>query len=303
MVILMAAVCAWTPAVGQNPPTTQSEAQTARPGGLVAVVVISVAVLDKHGNPIEGLTRQSFHVKDDGIEQRLVSLNRDDVPISIGLVIDRSGSMADKSQFVNEAAIRFLQTSNPKDEFFLIGFNQHVELITDAATLNARLHDKSASGKTALLDAIYLGLSEMKNAHNDRKALIIFSDGGENSSRYKEKEVLEYAKESDVQINAFEIFDPQGRARTEEERDRPTTLSELCEASGGEIMVVQSLSSLSGQAARMSANLRAHCFIAYSPSRLGNDKKWHKIEVSVDVPRELRPARVIARSGYYSAVH
>jgi Ca-activated chloride channel family protein len=308
MVILMAVVCAWTPAAGQISSTQQEQTQSAKAPTVLPLlplfeVALQVTVLDKNGKPVEGLTWRSFHVKEDGVEQKLDYLKRDDGPISIGLVIDRSGSMANKSRFVNEAAVRLLQASNPKDEFFLIGFNQHVELVTDATTLNARLHDESGAGKTALLDAIYLGLSEMKNAHNERKTLVIFSDGEENDSRYTNREVLEFAKESDVQINAFGFFDYTPRVTTEMERDGPNNLEALCHASGGEIMRVASLDSLSGLAAKMARNLRAQYVLGYSPSNLRHDKKWHKIEVTVDVPRELQPVHITTRNGYYSLSH
>src|SRR5438876_164295 len=197
-----------------------------KPGGTlhvdVEVALVNVTVTDPYNRLVTGLDPDNFRVYEDNVEQEIVTFSAEDVPISIGVVFDFSGSMSNKVGKAREAALQFFKTANPQDEFFLVSFNERAEL-TSAFTnsvedLQSRLMLTSPKGRTALLDAIYLGLSEMRGAHNAKRALLILSDGGDNHSRYNENEIKRLVKEADTQLYAIGIFDPLGsRNRTPEE--------------------------------------------------------------------------------------
>jgi VWFA-related protein len=146
-----------------------------------------------------------------------VSFSSEDVPISIGVIFDHSGSMANKLGKAEEAAIQFFKTANPQDEFFLVGFNDRAELLspfTDSVEdLQSRILSAPAKGRTALFDGIYLGLSQMKAAHRAKRALLVISDGGDNRSRYNEKDIKRLVREADTQIYSIGIFDPLGHQK------------------------------------------------------------------------------------------
>ena len=150
--------------------------------------MVNVTVTDPYGRLVTGLEQNNMRIFEDGVEQEVVPFSSEDVPISIGLVFDMSGSMSDKVDKAREAAVQFMRTANPQDQFFLVNFNDRAELTSGFTSsveeLQNRMMFTSAKGSTALLDAIYLGLSQMRGAHNGKRALLIISDGGDNHSRY-----------------------------------------------------------------------------------------------------------------------
>ena len=158
---------------------------------------------------------------EDNTEQEIVRFTSEDVPISIGVIFDMSGSMADKIEKSRLAAVQFFRTANPQDEFLLVNFNDRAQLAStftgSVEELQNHLMFTAARGETALLDGIYLGLSEMKGARNTKKALLIISDGGDNHSRYSETDIRRYAREADVQIYAIGLFEPGGGPTPEEQ--------------------------------------------------------------------------------------
>src|SRR5580704_2809940 len=156
----------------------------------VELALVNVTVTDPYNRLVAGLAPENFRVFENNVEQEIQYFSSEDVPISIGVIFDLSGSMGNKVGKSKEAALQFLKTANPQDEFFLVGFSDHAELMSTFANrvedLQSRIVSSSAKGSTALLDAIYLGLSEMRTARNAKRALLIISDGGDNSSRYNE---------------------------------------------------------------------------------------------------------------------
>jgi len=166
-----------------------------------------------------------------------VNFSSEDVPISIGVIFDLSGSMANKLGKAQEAAVQFFKTAKPQDEFFLVGFNERAQVLSpftsNVEDLQSPMLSASAKGKTALLDAIYLGLSQMRGAHSGKRALLIVSDGGDNSSRYSEKDIKRFVREADTQLYSIGIFDPlEYRSRTPEDLYGPTLLNEMTELTG-----------------------------------------------------------------------
>src|ERR1700745_3792257 len=168
----------------------------------VELALVTVTVTDPYNRLVTGLDPDSFRVFEDNVEQEVVTFSSEDVPISIGVILDLSGSMSNKTGNAKEAAIQFFKISNPQDEFFLIGFNEHAELLSpftdNIEDLQSRILTASSKGRTALFDAIYLGLSRMRGAHQAKRAFLIISAGGDNSSRYNEKDLKRLVREADT---------------------------------------------------------------------------------------------------------
>ena len=272
----------------------------------VNMVLVPVTVVDPYDRLVTGLQQDNFRVYDDGVEQEIVHFSEEDVPISIGVIFDMSGSMSDKINKSKMAALQFFKTANPQDEFFLVDFGDRAELVspftTDLNVLRDRLMFVRGRGRTALFDAIYLGLSEMRGAHNSRKALLIISDGGENHSRYSENDIREYLKESDVQLYAIGVYEPlDDRWRTQEEGEGPALLDELAQMSGGRVFPVSNLNELPDIATKISMELRNQYVLGYIPSNVQNNGKWRKIKVRLVPPRGLPPLTVYYKHGYYAS--
>ncbi|MGH9435136.1 MAG: VWA domain-containing protein [Terriglobia bacterium] len=268
-------------------------------------VLVNVTVTDPYDRIVTGLDKSNFQVYDDKVRQKILSFSTQDAPISVGLIFDSSGSMSDKIQKSKEAAMQFFETANPQDEFMLINFAERPNLISGFTSRFSNLQDRllfvKAGGRTALLDAIYLGLAEMKKATTSRKALLVISDGGENHSRYTERDIKEMVKESDVEIYAIGVFEPlASRGRTPEEAAGPSLLSDLANITGGRMFSVEDADELPDIAEKISIELRNQYVIGYKPSNLVYDGRWRRIKVKLDPPRGLPPLQVYARTGYYA---
>ncbi|MGH9450731.1 MAG: VWA domain-containing protein [Terriglobia bacterium] len=268
-------------------------------------VLVNVTVTDPYDRIVTGLDKSNFQVYDDKVRQKILSFSTQDAPISVGLIFDSSGSMSDKIQKSKEAAMQFFETANPQDEFMLINFAERPNLISGFTSRFSNLQDRllfvKAGGRTALLDAIYLGLAEMKKATTSRKALLVISDGGENHSRYTERDIKEMVKESAVEIYAIGVFEPlASRGRTPEEAAGPSLLSDLANITGGRMFSVEDADELPDIAEKISIELRNQYVIGYKPSNLVYDGRWRRIKVKLDPPRGLPPLQVYARTGYYA---
>ncbi len=268
-------------------------------------VLVSVTVTDPYDRIVTGLDKSNFKVFDNKVRQKILSFSTTDAPISVGMIFDTSGSMSDKIQKSKEAALQFFQTSNPEDEFMLIDFSDAPHLISGFTSRYSNLQDRllfvKSGGRTALLDAIYLGLEEMKKATTNRKALLVISDGGENHSRYTERDIKNLVKESDVEIYAIGIFEPlSSRDRTPEEAAGPSLLASLANMTGGRMFSVEDPDELPDIAEKISIELRNQYVIGYKPSNLVEDGRWRRIQVKLNPPRGLPPLQVYARTGYYA---
>jgi len=271
----------------------------------VNLVVVNVTVTDPYDRIVTGLDKSNFQVYDEKVEQQISTFSTEDAPIAVGLIFDSSGSMGEKIQKSKEAAMQFFKTSNPQDEFLLINFSDRPNLITGFTSKFENVQDRllfvKSGGKTALLDAIYLGLSEAKKAATNRKALLVISDGGDNHSRYTESDVRKAVKESDTQIYAVGVFEPlAARGRTPEEARGPGLLAELAEVSGGRMFSVENADELPDITEKISIELRNQYVIGYKPSNLVRDGRWRRVKVKLNPPRGLPPLQVYARTGYYA---
>src|SRR5579871_755993 len=271
----------------------------------IDMTLVNVTVTDPLDRLVTGLEKEHFRVFEDNTEQEVLTLSSEDVPVSIGLVFDMSGSMSDKVEKAREAAVQFMRTANPQDQFFLVSFNDRAELTSGFTSsvdeLQNRMMFTASRGRTALLDAIYLGLSQMRGAHNGKRALLIISDGGDNHSRYNESDVKNYLKEADCQMYAIGIFDPIGiRSRTPEELEGPSLLSEMTEMTGGRVFPVVNLGELPDIAAKIGMELRNQYVLGYKSSNARHNGAWRKIKVKLRPPKGLPPLNVYAKTGYYA---
>jgi len=269
------------------------------------LALVNVTVTDPYNRLVTGLELDNFRIFEDNIEQEVVNFSSEDVPISIGVILDFSGSMANKLGKAKEAAFQFFKTANPQDQFFLVGFNERAQLLSpftnNVEDLQSRMLSASAKGKTALLDAIYLGLTQMRGAANGKRALLIISDGGDNNSRYNEKDIKRLVREAGTQLYSVGIFDAfEYRSRTPEELSGPSLLSEVTELTGGRAFAIENINELPDIAAKIGAELRNQYILGYRPSNKSHDARWRKIKVKLRAPKGLPPLSVYTKTGYYA---
>ena len=274
----------------------------------VDLALANVTVTDPYSRLVTGLEQDNFRVFEDNIEQEVITFSSEDVPISIGVIFDMSGSMSNKVDKSREAALQFFKTANPQDEFFLVSFNERAELTStftnSVEDLQSRMMMSVPRGRTALLDAVYLGLSEMRGAHNPKRALLILSDGGDNHSRYNENDVKRLVKEADTQLYAIGLYDPFSvRSGTPEEMQGPSLLADITELTGGRVFAVQHLTDLPDIASKIGMELRNQYVLGYKPSNHIHDARWRKIKVKLRTPKGLPPLSVYSKTGYYAPAH
>jgi len=269
------------------------------------LVLIPVTVSDPVNRFVTGLAKEDFNLFEDNQRQEIASFSSEDAPLSVGLVFDCSGSMGAKLEKSRQAVAEFVKRANPLDEFFLVQFNDTANLVQSFTTspeeIQSRLAFTVSKGRTALLDAIYRALHEMKKARNPRKTLLVISDGGDNSSRYTEGEIKSRVKEADVQIYAIGIFEPVvHRSRTPEELAGPGLLSEIAEQTGGRQYPVENMNDLADVATKIGVELRNQYILGYSPVNQQHDGKYRRVQVKLNQPKGLPPLRAYWRMGYYA---
>ena len=271
----------------------------------VPLVLIPVHVTNILGSSVTNLTREDFRLLEDNVEQHITHFSSEEAALSIGLLVDSSGSMRNKMKKSMAAVTTFFKTSNAEDEFFLIEFSDRPKLLAaftqDLNDIRMRLARVRPFGRTALLDAIRMAIEEMKTARNSRKVILILSDGGDNRSRYTETEIKSLVSESDSQIYSMGIFDPGDSAkRTPEERHGPRLLSDLAEQTGGRHFPVNNLDDLPDICARISTEFRSQYLLGYSPAHSAGNGKYRQVKVQVVSPPNAATLKVHHRLGYYA---
>jgi Ca-activated chloride channel family protein len=281
--------------------TVQTHAATIK--SKVDLVLVPVTVTDPMNRLVTGLDKENFAVFEGKDKQEVRHFSAEDAPISLGVIFDMSGSMSSKIERAREAVIEFFKTANPQDEFFLIAFADKPEEVSDFTQsvddLQGKLIYTVPKGRTALLDAIYLGLSKMRQARYPKKSLLIISDGGDNHSRYTEGEIKSLVKEADVMVYSIGIYDHY--FQTEEERLGPQLLGDVSELSGGRSFTIDNPNDLADVATKIGIELRNQYVLGYRPKNPGHDGKWHKIKVKLLPPKGLPPLHVYAKTGYYAS--
>ena len=277
------------------------------------LVLIPVHVTNTVGKPVTGLTIDNFRVSEDGVEQTLSAFAAEDAPVSVGLLLDASGSMRNKMGKVSQAAAAFFRTANPQDEFFLVEFGGRTKLdvpfTTDWNEVYQRIVRMRPSGQTPLFDAIHLGLKVMKTARHPRKALVILSDGGDNWSAYNFRQIRSALIESDVQVYAMGIFDPDvEHNHPREEKRGPMLLDDLTGPTGGRNYPVERIDDLPAIGEQISRDLRHEYILAYYSSNAARDGKYRRIKVNLTAAtkdgtadtNDVSDRRVYFRPGYYA---
>jgi VWFA-related protein len=269
------------------------------------LVLIPVTVTDGQDRLITGLGREQFRLWDEKSEQIISHFAQDDVPVSVGLVFDSSGSMGPKLAKARAAVAEFIRTANPEDEFSLVQFNDRAQLLqpfTDRIEeIQNRLMFIRSSGRTALLDALILSMNEMHHAKYGRKAIVIISDGGDNNSRFTIREVKERLKEANVQVYSIGIMEPPtARGRSAEELAGPALLDSLAKQTGGCMYEVTEPDLLPDIAAKIGSALRSQYVLGYIPTAEMRDGKYHRVQVKINRSKGAPPLRASFRTGYFA---
>jgi Ca-activated chloride channel family protein len=265
------------------------------------LVVLPVSVMDGGGNFITGLTLQDFRVYEDKRLQTVTSFQQQDTPVTVGLIVDHSRSMGPKLSKVSVAVSAFARSSNPKDEMFVVDFNDNISVemaagkpfTDDATVLERAVAAVSARGRTALYDAVAVGLSHLQLSHLDKKALIIVSDGGDNASQHTYAEVLELARQSKAVIYAIGLADPY-------EEEDPKVLRRLCKDTGGIAYFPDSGQTVTDISTQIARDLREQYTLGFSPDKTNIARSYKRIEVKVAAPGRGK-VKVRTRNGYFGA--
>jgi Ca-activated chloride channel family protein len=286
-----------TPAV---PPASKSNIRVD-----TTVVLIPVTVTDPINRVVTGLEKKDFRIFEDSVEQEILHFAVEDAPLSIGLIFDTSGSMGAKLEKSRRAVAQFFKAANPEDEFFLVEFNDRPALVSGFTTSLEEIQNKltftQPKGRTALLDAIYMGLDYVKKGKNARKSLLIISDGGDNSSRYTESEIKNRVREADTQIYAIGILETIGhRSRTPEELAGPGLLQQISDQTGGRAFAVENMAELPDVAAKIGDELRNQYVLGYTPTNRERNGKYRRVQVKLGQPRGMHQLKVAWRQGYYA---
>ena len=282
-------------------PAAQAPDQTPVISMDVRRVVLYVTVREGNAKFVGDLNKQDFSVKEDGTPQEIISFSRDDVPIAIGLLVDNSQSMMNKSAEVVAAAKAFVRASHPGDDMFVLHFNENLTYALpknlpftgNRAELDSALDRIRADGKTALYDAIYEGLKHLEKSNLTKQALFVITDGGDNMSVHKAADVIRAAGLSGALFYGIGIYDPSdGDAN-------PGVVRKLAQDTGGEAYFPKGVEEVTGLCQTIARDLRSQYMLSYSPSNANYDGKFRRIEVKVKDPQH-RKLIVRTRTGYYA---
>ena len=267
----------------------------------VDLVMVPVTVSDSLNHTVTSLKKEDFMLYEENQQQEIRYFSTEDDPISVAILLDVSKSMTDKIETEREAIVEFFNNANPEDEYFAIAFSDRPRVLADSTQsidqLQGKLLAEEPGGSTAMLDAVYLAISKLQSSRYERKAIFILSDGGDNASRYKLREIKSLAQESDVQIYAVGLFETFF-FNTLEERLGKVWLGEITDVTGGRTITVDNRGKVPEAAATISREMRNQYVLGYRPTGTAKTK-WRKIRVRLTSSgdRSLRP---YYRRGYQS---
>jgi Ca-activated chloride channel family protein len=265
------------------------------------LVVLRATAQDRKNTPVSGLDKNDFQVYEDGMLQSIKYFSREDVPVTVGLVIDNSGSMRPKRADVIAASLAFARSSNPQDQMFVVNFNEKVSFglpanmaFTDQlAQLEVALSKIAPDGETALYDALDAALEHLKQGSRDKKVLIVISDGGDNASKQKLTKIMALAGQPDVIIYTIGIFDDQDEDRN------PGVLKRLAKDTGGEAFFPESLKDVAPICERIAHDIRNQYTVAYAPTNKNRDGSYRVVQVKASAPGHGH-LLVRTRTGYFA---
>ena len=294
----------------RSPEQEESKQKGFTIGVNVDLVVLHAAVHDKGGRFVNGLKKENFKVFEDGVAQTVSVFSQEDVPVSLGILLDTSGSMRTKLELVNKASLALIRASNPDDEVFLLGFSQEIELLEDYTNdvdmISDALDNIVVTGGTALYDAIYLGVQKAQKGRKPKKAIVVVSDGEDRDSYYKLEELLAKVQEADVQIFCVGFMSPSpekglfGRfSKTPAEKAREA-MQKISDETGGKAYFPQKVTDLNAVASEIAHELRNQYSIGYNSSNTAKDGSWRRTKV-VLAGADSSNYQVRARTGYFSA--
>ena len=265
------------------------------------LVVLHATVLDKNSTPVTDLVQSDFRVFENDAEQKLKVFKREDIPVSVGIVVDNSGSMRDKRRGVNAAALKFVRTSNPKDEVFIVNFNDEAYLDADF-TDNIKLLDEGlekidARGGTALYDTVGMSLRHLtERGTRDKKVLLVITDGEDNASRWSLEQAVKTVQHSNAVIYTVGLLGDDGPRST---RRAKRALEAISKASGGAVYFPKNPDEVLSIATAISNDIRNQFVLAYTPTNLAYDGSFRKVEVRVN-SRKYGKLLVRTSTGYYA---
>ncbi len=274
-------------------------------------VVVHATVVDKKGHIVNELKQDDFHIFEDGIQQQLAVFSHADIPVTMGIVIDDSGSMREKRQSVNASALTFVKTSNPQDQVFVVNFNDVYYLDTPgdfASTiedLRSALDKIDSRGGTALYDAVDASLDHLKLGNRDKKVLLVITDGEDNASRYTFEELITKAQKSNAVIYTIGLLgseEPGGlfKVRGGEAHRAAKVLDKLADATGGQSYFPKSLDEVESTCQQIARDIRNQYTLVYRPTNTRLDGTFRNIRVDAYMPRSKVKLVVRTRPGYFA---
>ena len=269
--------------------------------------MLHVTVTDEKGQFVDDLNQGAFRVFESKIEQKISFFSGDDIPVTVGLVIDNSGSMREKRAQVNDAAMTFVRTSNPQDEAFVVNFNDEYYLDTDGdftndqGDLNEALSRIDTRGSTALYDAVIGSLDHLKKGHKDKRVLLVITDGDDDASSKTFVDTVKAAEESNATIYALGVFSEDDLKNDKRMvRHSKKVLTELAEATGGEAYYPATLDQVTPICVQVAHEIRNQYTIGYYPTNTAKDGSFRPVELKV-IPTEGRGKLLVrTRTGYYA---
>jgi Ca-activated chloride channel homolog len=294
------------------PPPPPGAAQSQEPQknrikAFVDLVVLHVSVTDDRGNFVPDLKAENFRIFEDKVEQKISMFLREDVPVTMGLVIDNSGSMREKRAQVNAAAMTFVKTSNPHDEVFVVNFNDEYYLdlnedfTSNSQELNEALSRIDSRGSTALYDAIIGSLDHLKKGHKDKRVLLVVTDGVDNASRKSFEYTVKAAQQSDAVIYAIGVFSEDDRKHAKSDvRKSKKDLTTLATATGGVAYFPEALSEVEPICTQVAHDIRNQYTVGYYPTNAAKDGTFRTVSVQLLPPKGRGKLIVRTRTGYYA---
>lgn len=292
---------------GPPPPPGQATQSDHRIKADVDLVVLHVTVADARGEFVPELKQGNFRVFEEKIEQKIAMFSRDDIPVTMGLVVDNSGSMREKREQVNAAAMTFVRTSNPQDEAFVVNFNDEYYLDTDGDFTNDQKNLSDAlsrietHGSTALYDAVIGSLDHVKKGHKDKRVLLVITDGDDDASQKSFEETIKAAEQSNATIYAIGVYseDDLKNEKRMVRRSRKV-LTELAEATGGLAYFPDNLEQVTPVCEQVAREIRNQYTLGYYPSNTARDGSFRALQVQVIPPKGRGKLSVRTRTGYYA---